>query len=89
MQEQTPGKAVPKGVAANLERRPSPHVFDLPIDVRADCLAGNRKYPFVLPKLPHPVVALDPSLEVPVEDRDEAFGVALGAAFTWSTYPLA
>lgn len=42
----------------------------------------------VLPKLPHPQVALDPGLEVPVKDRDEALGRALQAAFARPPCPL-
>lgn len=51
-----------------------PNLVDQPIDVGADRLARDRKDLLVLPKLPHPQVALDPGLEVPVEDRNEPLG---------------
>lgn len=88
MQKQVHRKAVPKGMAPDLERRLSPNLVDQPIDIGADRLARDRKNPFVLPKLPHPQVALDPGLEVPVEDRNEAFGGPLQAAFARPPCPL-
>lgn len=88
MQKQVHRKAVSESVAPDLERRLSPHLIDQPIDVGTDRLARDRKYPLVLPKLPHPKVALDPGLEVPVEDRDEALGRALQAAFARPPGPL-
>ena len=66
VQQKVHRKAVPKGVASDLERRLSPHLIDQPIDVRTDRLARDRKDPLVLPKLPHPQIALDPGLEVPI-----------------------
>ena len=88
MQQQVHRKAVPKSMASDLERRFSPNLLDQPVDVGADRLPRDRKDPLVLPKLAHPQVALDPGLEVPVEDRDEALGRALQAAFAGSPCPL-
>lgn len=81
-------KAVPERMAPNLERRLSPHLLNQPVDIGTDRLACDRKDPLVLPKLSHLQVALDPGLEVPVEDRDEAFGRALQAAFARPPCPL-
>jgi hypothetical protein len=66
VQEQVNRKAVPTGMAPNLERRLSPNLLDQPVNIGTDRLARDRKDPLVLPKLPHPQVALDPGLEVPV-----------------------
>src|SRR5690554_1753632 len=88
VQKQMHCEAMPEGMAPDLERRLSPHLVDQPIDVRTDRLTGDRKDPLVLPKLPHPQVALDPGLEVPVEDRDEALGRALQTAFARPPCPL-
>lgn len=81
-------KAVPKGVAPDLERRLLPHLLDQPVNVGADRLAGDRKDPLVLPKLPQPQVALDPGLKVSIQDRDKALGRALQAAFARPPCPL-
>lgn len=89
VQQQVHRKAVPKGVTGNFERRLSPpHLLDQPINVGADRLARDRKDPLVLPKLPHPQVALDPGLKVSIQNRDEAFGRALQAAFAGPPCPL-
>lgn len=81
-------KTVPKGMAPNLERRLSPHLLDQPVDVGADRLARDRKDPLVLPKLPHPQIALDPGLEVPIQNRNKPFGGALQAALARPPCPL-
>ena len=89
VQQQVHRKAVPKCVTANFERRLSPHLLDQPIDVGgADRLARDRKDPLVLPKLAHPQVALDPGLKVSIQNRDEALGRALQAAFARPPCPL-
>ena len=66
MQQQMHRKTVPKGMASDLERRLSPNLLNQPVDIGTDRLARDRKDPFVLSKLPHPQVALDPGLEVPM-----------------------
>lgn len=81
VQQQMHREAVPKGMAPDLERRLSPHLVDQPIDVGTDRLARDRKDPLVLPKLPHPQVALDPGLKVSIQNRNKALGRALQAAF--------
>ena len=79
---------MPKGVAPDLERRLSPHLLNQTIDVGADCLARDRKDPLVLPKLPHPQIALDPGLEVPIQDGNKPFGGPLQAALARPPCPL-
>lgn len=74
-------EAVPKGMTPDLERRLSPHLLNQPVDIGTDRLARNRKDPLVLPKLPHPQVALDPRLKVSIQNRDKPLGRALQAAF--------
>ena len=73
-------KAVPKGMAADLERRLSPHLRDQPVDVGADRLARDWKDPLVLPKLPHPQVAVDPGVKVSIQNRNKPFWRTLQAA---------
>lgn len=73
VQEQMYRKAVPKGLTPNLERCLSPNLFNQPVDVRTHHLARDRKDSLVLPKLPHPQVALDPGLKVPIQDRNKPF----------------
>lgn len=66
VQKQMHRKAVPKGMASDLERRLSPHLVNQSVDVGTDRLARDRKYSLVLPKLSHPQVALNPGLKVSI-----------------------
>lgn len=88
VQQQVHRKAVPKSVTADLERWLSPNLIDQPIDVRTDRLARDRKDPLVLPKLPHPQVALDPGLKVSIRNWDKPRRRALQAAFARPPGPL-
>lgn len=88
MQQQVHSKAVPKGMAPDLERRFYPTPLDQPINAGANRLARDRKDPLVLPELPQPQVALDPGLKVPIMNRDKPLGEPLQAAFARPPCPL-
>ena len=62
--------------------------MDQPIDVRTDTLACDQKDPLVLPKLPHPQVALDPGLKVPIQNRNIPLKRALQAVLALPPCPL-
>jgi hypothetical protein len=81
VQKQVHRKAVPNGMASDLERRLSPNLLEKPINVGAYRLARDWKDPLVLPKLPHPQVALDPGIKVSIQNRNKALGRALQATF--------